>query len=65
MILKIEEIIRILLLIKSPFFKYIFLTIITILLIDITRQSLDLNSAVYNSTQINQQIHDYFDFQNR
>jgi hypothetical protein len=51
MILKIEEIIKILLLIKSPFFKYIFLTIITILLIDITRQSLDLNSAVYNSTR--------------
>jgi hypothetical protein len=51
MILKIEkrEIIRILLLIKSPFFKYIFLLIITILLIDITRESLDLSSAVYNS----------------
>jgi hypothetical protein len=34
---------------KLPFLKYIFLTIITILLIEITRQSLDFNSALYNS----------------
>ena len=54
MILKLKkrsnrEIIRNLLLMKLPFLKYIFLTIITILLIEITRQSLDFKSALYNS----------------
>lgn len=73
MILKLKkrnnrEIIRNLPLMKLPLFKYIFLTIITILLIEITRKSLDFNSALYNSLAdklTNQQIHDYFEFQKK
>jgi hypothetical protein len=73
MILKLKkrsnrEIIRNLLLMKLTFLKYIFLTIITILLIEITRQSLDFDSALYNSLAdklTTQQIHDYFEFQKK
>jgi hypothetical protein len=53
---------------KLPFLKYIFLTIITILLMEITSKSLNFNSALSNSLAdklTNQQIHDYFEFQKK
>jgi hypothetical protein len=73
MILKLKrrnnrQIIRNLLSMKLPFLRYISLTIITILLIEITRQSLDFNSALYSSLAnkpTNRQVNDFFEFQNK